>query len=1038
MGFRNFFVFSTQSISQFWWSTWLFIIAWLLAIYPTHAETAKSELFKDEVYPLLKANCFECHGENVQHGNLRLDAKNTMLQGGKSGTAVTPGNAEASRLYHRLVTDDASKRMPLGREPLAEQEIELIKKWINQGAVWKEGLGSSAISVDKHWSFVLPQPDSPPTVDHNEWIQNPIDAFILEKMQKHDLHPSPEADRKKLIRRMYLDVIGLPPSLEELERYANDPSPNWKEALIDDLLASPHYGEKWGRHWLDAARYADTNGYEKDRPREIWPYRDYVIDSFNEDKPFDRFTIEQIAGDLLPNAGQEEKIATGFHRNTMYNEEGGVDVEEFRFESIVDRVNTASTVFLGLTVACAQCHTHKYDPITHKEYYRFFAYLNNCDEVKMKIPDENVKKKRRTVQQDIQTTISQLQSKVTNRNPKDQSIQVNSKTLEQAYQNWLESKTEQAQHWQTLRPMQMESQNHTLFKTLPDQSVLAYGDMPNNDVYTIEYESPIQKIEAIQLSMLRHHDLPGQGPGRGTVLQDGNFMLSEIAVEILSQDNPARNIKLSSAIATSHAKNATAGNAIDNDRNTGWSIKKHPLRPYQAVFSFKKPEVLKEGERLRITFDQNYIHTYTMGRFRVSVTGSQSQQPSGLPEALESALHLKKQLTETDRSLLRFYFLLDSAEFKEEQEKLVSLINSLPQPITTLVVQQRDVPRTTRIHHRGEYLQPREPVEPGVPSVLHPIKHNQKEPLRLQFARWLVSRENPLIARVTVNRIWMRYFGRGLVETVDDFGTRGSLPTHPKLLDWLAVEFMENGWSLKHIHRLILSSATYQQTSKLTPALHEKDPNNEWYARGSRFRLDGELIRDTALSISGLLAETIGGPSVFPPLPEGLGALSYGGLKWETDQGKDRFRRGLYTYWKRTNPYPMLTTFDAPSANTACVRRNRSNTPLQALTLLNDTVFVEAAQAFGKRIYDKTEKSVKDKIAFAFELCTARTPNENELEQLSNYYYKQYYRIDNNEINPLQESAVLEPDSNAGPAALGAWTMVARVLLNLDETITRE
>ncbi len=1005
-----------------------------------------SELFEKKVFPLLKTNCFECHGQEVQHGELRLDAKSVVLKGGKHGPAVVAGKPDQSVLLQRLTSGNEQLRMPLGKEPLKPEEIEWIRSWINQGAPWPDNIGESVKSIEKHWAFIPPAKPEPPKTQNNDWIKNPIDAFVLDKMRQEGFSPSPKAERKKLIRRMYLDTIGLPPNLEELDKYTNDRRPDWDRHLINDLLASPHYGEKWARHWLDAVRYADTNGYEKDRPREIWAYRDYVIDSLNQDKPFDQFTIEQIAGDLLPNAGLDQLVATGYHRNTMHNEEGGVDVEEFRFESIVDRVSTTSTVFLGLTVACAQCHTHKYDPITQKEYYQFFAYFNNCDEVKVKIPDDEVDKERRKVKQSIQSYLAKLDDRFPPFNFDDQWIsdedhppKSNNLRLQSHFYEWLHQKRKHAVEWLSLQPQTMDAENHTLLKTLPDQSILAYGDMPNSDVYTVTFDSPIQTISAFKLSMLRHPDLPGDGPGRGTVLQDGNFMLSEIKAEIVSGGEVIRNATFASAKATTHAKNATAGNAIDNNRNTGWSIQKHPLKLYQALFNLEEPIHLNSNEHLRVTFDQNYIHTYTMGRFRLSVSNQSTTQPTGLPDALESILHAKRKLNESEISLLRFHFLLDTPELDEQHKELASLIDSMPSYPTSLIVKQRDVPRATKLHHRGEYLQPRDPVKPGVVSVLHPIEEiPESEPPRLRLAKWIVSKDNPLTARVTVNRVWMRYFGRGLVETVDDFGTRGSKPSHPELLDWLAVEFMNNGWSMKHIHRLILTSSTYQQSSKVNPQLLENDPNNEWYARGPRFRLDGELIRDVALSVSGLLHGKIGGPSVFPPLPDGLGALSYGGLKWYTDTDENRYRRGLYTYWKRTNPYPMLTTFDAPPADTACVRRNRSNTPLQALTLLNDTVFLEASQALAYRVLTEAEGTLSDKLRYAFELCTARQPTRDEAGSLLRYYGKQYLRIHRGEIQPAADPIQAIDLEDIDPTQWRAWTMLARVLLNLDETITKE
>lgn len=1146
---------------------------------------ANADFFEKKVFPIFQAHCIECHGETVQQGKLRLDAKAAFLQGGMSGQSIKANDTGSSILYQRITQDSPKPLMPMGKPPLTADEINAIAAWINAGAEWTDGVGESVQTASNHWAFEKVTRPNPPENNGSNWGNHPIDAFILSKLNEHYLKPSPNADKAKLIRRMYLDVIGLPPSLDELDRYLLDNSKDWEQRLMDDLLASPHYGEKWGRHWLDAARYADTNGYEKDRPREIWAYRDYVINSLNADKPFDQFTIEQLAGDLLPNAGLEQKIATGFHRNTMHNEEGGVDVEEFRFESLVDRINTASTVFLGLTMACAQCHAHKFEPISQQEYYRFFAYLNDCDEVSIKLPNPEITQKQREIETEIQQFKSQLAShfpayderiewsssqpqnyialngsvllekegwihtqqaasgtqkylllmqpsisqmdvlRITTQDklnrddirihvemiggndekkklewseyktdenqpliqdnetnlyyalPAQQrlpenarlfiniesgtalspfQVQVGYRTreplqqvedvekarherLEKQFALWLDKKAKEAKNWQTLSPVKMEAQNHTLFKTLPDQSLLADADMPNNDVYTVWYTSPLQQITALQLTMLRHPDLPDHGPGRGTVLQDGNFMLSEITLEVVSSGNESTIISFASASATSNAKNATAGNAIDGDRNTGWSIIKHPLHEYQATFTLKEPLSISAGSQLKITFDQNYIHTYTMGRFRMAATNDGiPKEPTGLIASLENALASSSELSPYYVDQLKQCFLENTPELENEQQQLIKLYDKIPKANSTLVVQKRDVPRMTHLYHRGEFLNPRETVEPGVPAILHPIHSNPNELPRLQMARWIASKENPLIARVTVNRIWYHYFGRGIVNTIDDFGTRGDQPTHPQLLDWLASELMDSGWSLKHIHRLILSSAVYQQSSSVTPEHIQIDPVNEWYARLPRNRVDAELIRDLALQVSGLLHTEIGGPSVFPPIPNGLGALSYGGLNWNTSEGKDRFRRGLYTYWKRTNPYPMLTTFDAPLADTTCVRRNRSNTPLQALTLLNDAVFLEASSALARRIMTESKISLQDKMKTAFRLCTSRIPTDEETHSLMQFYGKQYLRITRNEINPL-ESIRLDDESKAlDQHQLAAWTMVARVLLNLDETITKE
>jgi hypothetical protein len=741
-----------------------------------------------DVQPILTRSCVTCHGPQKQRGGLRLDTAAGLRQGGDSGLAVIPGDSSRSRLIH-LITGTKDLVMPPKGPPLAAAEIDRIKAWIDQGARLPAEANQVAGAKVTHWSF---QPVRRPAIpggsvgrignpSYHAWGRNPIDAFILARLEKEGLKPAPEADRVTLLRRLALDLTGLPPTPDEIDAFVGDRRPDAYERQVDRLLASPHYGERWGRHWLDLARYADSNGYSIDSPRTIWPYRDWVIGSLNRDLPFDRFTIEQLAGDLLPGATRDQKIATGFHRNTLINEEGGIDPEQFRVEAVIDRVNTTGSVWLGLTVGCCQCHSHKYDPLTQREYYQLFAFFNNQDEpsLPLGIPDPN----------------------------------------------------------------------------------------------------------------------PVRRPGKGKEL-------------------------------------------------------------------------------------------------------------------------------------------------------------------TTMILEERKIPRATHILKGGDFTRPGAPVSPGTPAILPPLLERTEggTPNRLDLARWLVHPVNPLTARVTVNRIWGHYFGLGLVETENDFGTRGTPPSHPELLDWLVAEFMapsqssapsgiednRKAWSLKSLHRLIVTSATYRQSSQSRPDLDTLDPRNRLLARQARLRLEAEVVRDVALSASRLLDRRIGGPSVYPPQPEGVLRFTQVERLWKANTDSGRYRRGLYTWFWRSAPHPALVTFDAPDAGTACTRRNRSNTPLQALTLLNDAGFTEYAYGLAARILREGPLTEAEQVRHGFRLCLGREPSEAEARRLAAFLAKQRQHY---AAHPAQARTLLEGAGPAGkqlaetpgePETRAALVLLSRVLLNLDEFITRE
>jgi hypothetical protein len=805
--------------------------------------------FQRDIRPILVRTCQKCHGTEKHKGGLRLDDGAEALKGGNSGPVIKPGDANNSRLLHLVAGLDPDLRMPPRGPALTAVEIGRLRAWIDQGAKWprEPATAAGAGQKSRHWAFLPPQRRPAPRVADRNWVRNDIDAFVLARLEAEKVAPSPEADRATLIRRLSLDLLGLPPTPQEVAAFLADTQPDAYARLVDRLLASPHYGERWGRHWLDMARYADSDGFEKDTGRPFaWRYRSWVIDALNRNLPFDQFTTEQLAGDLLPGATLEQKIATGFHRNTLTNREGGVDREQYRVEQVVDRVNTTAKVFLGVTMGCCQCHDHKFDPFTQREYYQLFAFFDSDVEVDLPAP-------------------------------------------------------------------------------LP-------GELEPYKVKKAEFDRKKAELHAA-LAAYKKEQLPAKEQKWEASLQLAERAKLPAQIAALLLVEPAkRNAKQKQEVAAHYAK----------------------LDPRLA-------ELTK------------------------AITAHELAAP---------------KLTQAQ----------------------------------TLAV---GAPRKTHVMIRGDFLRPGVEVEPGTPAVLPPL-HAAEKQTRLDLAKWIVDPANPLTARVTVNWVWQRYFGRGLVATLEDFGTQGNRPSHPELLDWLATELIRQEWSLKALHKLIVTSATYRQSSKARPELVARDPLNVLMARQNRLRLEAEIVRDVALASSGLLNPTIGGPSVRPPQPAGISELTYAGsARWVESTGPDRYRRGLYTWFQRTSPYPMLMTFDAPDSNVCCVRRERSDTPLQALTLLNDTVFVECAQALARRALKERSGGPPEQIRYAFQLCLGRKPTASELAVLGHLFKE------------LQLACKAKPDAAAKlvgkplPASVdvaeaAAWVALARTILNLDEFVTRE
>ena len=956
--------------------------------------------FNRDVRPILSEACFQCHGPDAEHreADLRLDIASQALAKLDDHFAIVPGNLSESTVVERITSTDADLRMPPpdSERKLSPSQIEIIKQWIQQGAKY-----------EKHWAFQPIRDPQIPVVKQKDWVRNEIDAFVLHRLEEKGIAPSPQADRYTLIRRVTIDLTGLPPTPKEVEEYLHDHSENAYEKMVDRVLSSPHYGEKWGRHWLDQARYADTDGYTVDSKRSIWLYRDCVINALNRDMPFDQFTIEQLAGDLLEKPTTEQLIATGFHRNTLINGEGGTDNEQFRNEEVVDRVNTTGAVWLGLTIGCAQCHNHKFDPISQREYYELFAFFNSSQDVNTRNPKLMVPSPQQ------RETLGQIEQRLKQAQEKLAAYDAAKKSLPPEKQN-----AGKAANWHVVPNLTVQSTAGATFEKLDDSSYLAGGNNGNSDEYRVQFSSPLRKITAIRLETLTHPSLPQTGPGRAS---NGNFVLNEVELS-QGEEHPAKWLH---AMADHSQKDYPVSAAIDGKMETGWAINvaKGNLNVNRtARFILESP--ITASPETSLSFKMKFgaqPARYNIGRFRISVTDATVSQ-LGVPDK------------EREKLL---------AAVKKVRDAKAKFVKKIP---TTLIMRELAQPRETHVLIRGDFLRHGELVHPATPAVLtvDRKKQEQKKLTRLDLARWLVDKNNPLTARVTVNRIWMRYFGRGLVQTENDFGYQGTLPTHPLLLDWLASSFMKNGWSQKKLHKLIVTSATYRQASLMREDLAQIDPNNKWLARQSRLRVDAELVRDLALSVSGLLSEKIGGPSVFPPQPPGVYSFTQNKYQWKTSTGEDRYRRGMYTFFIRSAPYPMLTTFDVPRFNATCTRRNRSNTPLQSLAMANDEAMIEMARALGNRILKKNFTDDNHRLKYAFQLCLTRPPSSQELAQLRRYLNQQreIFQADPKNAQLVAGNTAKDQSGKSdhlhSVSEAASWACVARVLMNLDEFITRE
>jgi hypothetical protein len=952
----------------------------------------------------------------------------------------------------------------------------LALAWWLAGSAAPTAAAETPAAKTSHWAFQPPIRPAVPAVRPSTWPQTPVDAFILARLQHEKLSPSPRADRATLLRRLSLDLTGLPPTVAELDAYLATAEPDAYDRAVERLLTSPHYGERWGRLWLDAARYADSNGYEKDRAREMWHYRDWVVNAFNRDLPYDRFLTAQLAGDLLPNATQEQRIATGFLRNSMVNEEGAIDPEQFRMDAMFDRMDCLGKAVLGLTIQCAQCHDHKYDPFRQADYYRVFAFLNNADDLIAPVYSPDALAQRDRTLQDI----GKVEADLRQAHP-DWAARMDA---------WAEAAAAGQPEWTVLEPTEFGAPDGlSKLQLQKDQSLLAGGHPFTGGTWFVKAQTILTNITAVRLELLTNGNLPMYGPGRSG---KGLFALREFRLKVapLGERTNFVRVAFDADQATTDFGQAQKPDgavqkdkdytgpirfAVDGNDRTSWTIDAGPGRrnaDRKAVFPVATNFGYPGGTELSFELAcQDEVAC-----LRLAVTSATHVQADPLPRPIRALLKIPAhQRTEAQTSLLFSYWRTTVPEFAEANSKMEAMWKKYPEATgQTLALCARREPRDTAVLKRGDWLQPGLEVTPGLPAFLNPPPPNA-DGSRLTLARWLVDGKAPTTARVFVNRTWQAYFGTGLVDTPEDFGLQGSTPSHRELLDWLACEFMEPStaigaerlgpspsghgasgdperhgglpphWSIRHLHRLLVHSAAYQQSAKVTPALEELDPANRLLARGPRFRVDGESVRDIALAASGLLQTNLGGPSLFTPAPAFLFVppTSYQEFPWKDVSGSERYRRALYTFRRRSTPYPMLQTFDAPNGDSACVRRARSNTPLQALTSLNEPLFVDCARALAKTTLTEGGATDPARIGYAFRRVLSRPPTDREQAECLALLERERTHIGEGWVNPSElatgasrVAADLPPRST--PTQLAAYTVLSRVLLNLDEAITKE
>jgi hypothetical protein len=1002
------------------------------AVLPPPSPRSPGQLsYNRDVRPILAESCFPCHGpdKNARRAGLRLDreeiAKGTLA----SGTVpIVAGAPERSAMLARVQHPDEERRMPLaksGRARLSPTGIATLTRWIREGAAY-----------EPHWAFIAPARTEPPATRNTHWGRNPVDAFVLAGIEKAGMTPSPEADRASLLRRLSFDLVGLPPTPAEVAAFVSDRRADAYERQVDRLLASPHFGERMALFWLDLVRYSDSVGYHSDNARPMWRYRDWVVDAWNANMPFDRFTTEQLAGDLVPGATDADRIASGYNRLLQTTEEGGAQPKEYRAIYLADRVRNASGVWLGATLGCAQCHDHKFDPYLTRDFYAFEAFFADVAEtpVGRRKPDPLADPAEKAKLDALDARVKELKA----------ALDVKAPTPEWEHA----TAARRLPRFTTLEPVLATSLRGT--STLiqgNDFSVIAstsHGPKPDTDTYTVRFKTELERLTAVRLEAQTFEELPKGGPGRDP---QGGFVVTEMEL----RDSNGRPIALQNATAsTPDIVGYSAAEAIDGNTATGgWALAAADGESHRLVAELATP-IVREGDSitLELVLHQNAGHLRTLGRLRLA--GSSDAPPvrtaPGLEpgtDAIEAAGLAAAARSKDQQTALERFYRRDAPELEADRKALraaelerQALLDALPSAYVTTAQK----PDPVRVLPRGNWLdESGEVVAPAVPQFL-PRLETAGQATRLDLARWLTAKDNPLTARVLANRLWKLCFGQGLSTSVEDLGAQGEWPTHPELLDWLALELVDHGWDVKRLLRTLATSATYRQSSRPTREALEKDPTNRLYARQSRFRLDAELVRDNALAVSGLLAPKLGGPSVFPYQPAGYWAyLNFPPREWDSSPGDDQYRRGLYTWWQRTFPQPSLAAFDAPSREECTGERVRSNVPQQALALLDDPSYVEAARVFAERILRDGGPSVASRLRFAYSRALARAPNaaeERVLGELLRRGQDEFAR-DPEAARRLVATGQHAVAGDLPAPELAAWTQVARAILNLPELVTR-
>jgi len=1007
----------------------------LVAAVPLGAFGAEKIDFSRDIQPLLSENCYHCHGpdEKAREAKLRLDTKEGAFARTEDGlTIVAPGKPADSELILRIASSDRDEVMPppKSNRHLTPAQIELIKQWVEQGAQWGQ-----------HWAFVPPV--RPPIPADQGAVSSPIDAFVRARLEKEKLAPSPEAPKEKLLRRVTLDLTGVPPTPEELETFLKDSSANAYEKVVDRLLSSPRYGERMVWEWLDAARYADTNGFQGDPTRAMWYWRDWAIKALNDNMPFDQFTIEQLAGDLLPEPKREQLIATGFHRNHMINGEGGRIAEESRVDYVQDRVETTGTVWMGLTFNCARCHDHKFDQLSQREYYQLSAYFNSIDETGGGGNDG-----QGLANPTISFATPEQQKKIEGLKAKEAEAAKELDTLEKALRA-AQPEWEQALlgggasgkpaevKWVPLVPDELFSEHGTVLTKAADGTVTATGPNPAKEDFVITVHAKLGAITAFKLEALPDDSFVNKGPGRA---DNGNFVLSEIKLQ-----GSGKPVELAAVSADfEQGPDHRAVTSFDNRAETGWAVMDQFGRPHTLLFEARGPVGYGSDVLLSFRLEFQSPHaSHVLGKFRLFATTDAPALLRPMPNKVRALLAKPAdQRNQAEKDELTKYYLetspqLAAAKERRDNAKKAREAGEKEAP-RTMVMRERPQPRETFILTRGAYDKPADKVTHGTPAVL-PAPPGDAPANRLALAKWLVSSEHPLTARVTVNRHWQIFFGTGLVKTTDDFGVQGEKPSHPELLDWLAREFVESGWDVKKLHRLIVTGATYRQSSKVGSGAAERDPENRLLARGPRLRLPSWMLRDQALALSGLLVEKVGGPPVKVYQPENVWEdATFGQIRYTQDHGEALYRRSLYVFWRRIVGPTFF--FDVANRQNCSVKSGRTNTPLHALITLNDVTYVEAARAFAERMLKLGGTTDEARLSYAFRLCTARAPSATEQPILAAALsrLRQQYASDVSAAKKLIATGESKPDPALAPAELAAHTSLALLLFNMDEVLTKE